>query len=216
MILNKNVLPYIKVCGITNVEDALLAVKLGANALGFIFDRNSPRFVTAEQAGAIIAVLPPFITTVGVFVNLSFAEVMAILNQAPLQVLQFHGDETEADCKQYRKPYVKAFRIKADSNIIEFIDQYPSASAFLLDTYSAQQYGGTGVAFNWQQIPKNCTKPIILAGGLTSANVAQAIQEVKPYAVDVNSGVEIQPGRKDPDKLIAFFNEVRYAYEAKN
>ena len=214
--LNEKLSPCIKICGITNLDDALLAVKLGANALGFIFDKNSPRLITVEQASLIIAKLPPFITTVGVFVNLSMQEINTLLSQVPLQVLQFHGDETEEACKLYRKPYVKAFRIKPDSNIIELIEKYPSASAILLDTYSAQQFGGTGMTFNWQQIPKNINKPIILAGGLTPTNIAQAIREINPYAIDVNSGVEIQPGKKDPNKLIALFDEVRHAYDTKN
>ncbi len=216
MPLNNKLIPLIKICGITQLEDALLAAKLGANALGFIFAQNSPRVITVEIAKQVLAALPPFITLVGVFADMPAHDIAAILNQVPLQVLQFHGDETEADCKQYGKAYIKAFRIKPDCNINELIDQYPTASAVLLDSYHPQLLGGTGLTFNWQAIPANLTKPIILAGGLTPTNAAQAIRQAKPYAIDVCSGVELYPGKKDPTKLTAFFNEVKRVYHTEN
>lgn len=199
----------VKICGITNLSDALLAVESGADALGFIFVPGSPRHITAKQAYDIMLNLPPFVITVGVFADMDAQALQAILQALPLQVLQFHGKETEAECLRYEKPYIKTLHIKPDSDIHRLAAAYPRASAFLLDTYHPQRLGGSGLAFDWQRVPAKLDKPIILAGGLTPENVGQAIHAVKPYAVDVCSGVEAQPGTKDPIKLNAFFNAVK-------
>jgi len=209
-------LTHVKICGITNLDDALLAARLGANALGFIFTPASPRCVTTEQAKKIMLHLPPFVTTVGVLADMDEKNIQSILQQLPLQVLQFHGAETETVCRYYAKPYIKAFRVKPESNITALIAAYPSASAVLLDSYHPQQKGGSGLTFDWQMIPAKLTKPLILAGGLTSENVGQAIHTVKPYAVDVCSGVEAQPGKKDALKLKEFFDAVKRADYDKN
>jgi len=217
MAINKPALPYVKICGITNREDALLAAKLGAHALGFNFSQEkSLRQITPAQAKTIIAALPPFVTTVGIFTDIAEAEILATLTEVPLQVLQFHGSETDAECTRYHKPYIKALAMKPDTDIHNLIAQYPHASAILLDTYHPQKFGATGLTFDWKTIPANINKPIILAGGLSATNVAQAIRVAKPYAVDVCSGVEASIGKKDPNKLMAFFNEVQHAFDTQN
>ena len=201
--------PRIKICGITCVKDALHAARCGADALGFVFYPPSPRAVTAEQAQEIVQELPPFITTVGLFVNATVSEVKQTLATVKLDRLQFHGDETLSDCEQFGIPYVKALRIAPDSDIHNAIATYPSASAVLLDTYVKGTFGGTGQTFDWQQIPQDLSKPIILAGGLDASNVQQAIRSCHPYAVDVSGGVEsAQKGIKDAARVAAFIHEV--------
>ncbi|MDB6144404.1 MAG: trpF [Pseudomonas sp.] len=200
-----------KICGITRIEDALAAVDAGADAIGFVFYAKSPRAVTVVQAREIIAALPPFVTTVGLFVNCSRCELTEILEVVPLDLLQFHGDETAEDCDGYHRPYIKALRVQAGDDIAARSRAYPKASGILLDTYVAGVPGGTGEAFDWSLIPKSLSKPIILAGGLTPANVAQAIAQVRPYAVDVSGGVEAGKGIKDHDKIRAFMDAVQGA-----
>ncbi|PWB31529.1 phosphoribosylanthranilate isomerase [Pseudomonas sp. SDI] len=200
-----------KICGITRIEDALAAVEAGADAIGFVFYAKSPRAVTAEQARAIIAALPPFVTTVGLFVDASRCELNEILEVVPLDLLQFHGDETPADCEGYHRPWIKALRVRPGDDLQASCTLYRNASGILLDTYVAGVPGGTGEAFDWALVPPTLSKPIILAGGLSAANVAQAIAVVRPYAVDVSGGVEAAKGIKDPLKIEAFMRAVRQA-----
>jgi phosphoribosylanthranilate isomerase len=200
-----------KICGITRIEDALAAVEAGADAIGFVFYAKSPRAVTAQQAKAIIAALPPFISTVGLFVNASACELNETLDAVPLDLLQFHGDETPEQCEGYHRPFIKALRVKAGDDIEAACKLYSKASGILLDTYVEGVPGGTGETFDWALIPKGLSKPVILAGGLSSANVAQAIAQVRPYAVDVSGGVEKNKGIKDHEKIRAFMSAVHGA-----
>ncbi|MCI8211586.1 N-(5'-phosphoribosyl)anthranilate isomerase [Pseudomonas sp. S25] len=197
-----------KICGITRIEDALAAVEAGADAIGFVFYAKSPRAVSVQQARAIIAALPPFISTVGLFVNASRCELNETLDAVPLDMLQFHGDETPEQCDGYHRPFIKALRVQAGDDIAASCRLYSRASGILLDTFVAGVPGGTGETFDWALIPSGLEKPIILAGGLTSANVAQAITQVRPYAVDVSGGVEKSRGIKDHDKIRAFMSAV--------
>ncbi|HSR01831.1 MAG TPA: phosphoribosylanthranilate isomerase [Methylophilaceae bacterium] len=198
----------IKICGITRIEDAISAVEHGADAVGLVFYPDSPRCVTIENAQTISRELPPFVSIVGLFVNPSQTEVMEVLSSVRIDLLQFHGDEDDETCKQYGLPYLKAIRIKSDTNLIQYAELYSGAKALLLDTYSENAYGGTGVTFDWSVIPKRMPKPIILAGGLDAGNVAKAVQQVRPYAVDVSGGVEQSKGIKDSLKIAAFISAV--------
>lgn len=198
-----------KICGITRVEDALAAAAAGADAIGLVFYAKSPRAVSVLQAQQIIAALPPFVTTVGLFVDIARAELQQILADVPLDLLQFHGDESLAQCEGYGRPYIKALRVRPGDDLVALMGQYPSASGILLDTYVEGVPGGTGLAFDWSLVPQHLPKPVILAGGLTPENVAAAIAAVKPYAVDVSGGVEASKGIKDADKVHAFIREVR-------
>ncbi|WP_339440542.1 phosphoribosylanthranilate isomerase [Pseudomonas proteolytica] len=198
-----------KICGITRMEDALASVEAGADAIGFVFYAKSPRAVTVQQARAIIAGLPPFVTTVGLFVNASACELNETLDAVPLDLLQFHGDETPDECAGYHRPYIKALRVKAGDDIAASCAAYAGASGILLDAYVEGIPGGTGEAFDWSLIPQGLSKPIILAGGLCAENVAQAIAQVRPYAVDVSGGVEQGKGIKDSAKIRAFMQAVR-------
>jgi phosphoribosylanthranilate isomerase len=203
----------VKICGITRVEDALSAVHAGADAIGLVFYAPSPRNVTIAQAQAIVAALPPFIAVVGLFVNANTVEIQTVLSQVRLDIIQFHGDETPKDCEQtsmqINLPYYKAIRVKPDTNLLQYEIDFKAAKALLLDTYSEQAYGGTGHVFDWNLIPKNMTKPMILAGGLVPENVADAIKQVEPYAVDVSGGVELAKGIKDAAKVAAFMQAVK-------
>jgi len=198
----------IKICGITRPEDGLAAARLGVDALGLVFYASSPRAVTTPQAAAIVQALPPFVTTVGLFVDATAAEVHQVLDQVPLDVLQFHGDEAPADCGRFGRPYIKAVRMQAGVNLSAVIADYPDAQGILLDTYVAGVHGGTGERFNWMDVPGGLKKPIILAGGLTPDNVAGAIDIVHPWAVDVSGGVEAARGIKDADRMAAFVKAV--------
>lgn len=201
----------VKMCAMTRVEDALFAAELGVDAIGLIFYESSPRFVSTTQAKKISEQLPPYVTTVGVFADAEQKYIENILKQLPLDLLQFQGNETPQACEIYQKPYVKAVHMNtADKINFEKITQmYTNAKALLLDSKILGGLpGGTGKTFDWSAIPKNLSKPIILAGGLTPENVAAAIQQVKPYAVDVTSGIEAQKGIKDPKKMRAFMQAV--------
>lgn len=200
-----------KICGITRIEDALVAVEAGADAIGFVFYAKSPRAVDVRQARAIIEQLPPFVTTVGLFVNASRCELNEILEVVPLDLLQFHGDETPADCEGYHRPWIKALRVRPGDDLEAACQQYSGARGILLDTYVAGVPGGTGEAFDWSLVPARLSKPIILAGGLSADNVGQAIAQVNPYAVDVSGGVEQAKGIKDASKIEAFMRAVRAA-----
>ena len=198
----------IKICGITRAEDALAAAEAGADAIGLVFYAKSPRAVSAQQAREITSALPPFVTTVGLFVNPSSGDVERVLDEVPLDLLQFHGDEPVADCECWHRPYIKALRVKAGDDIAAACRAFPSASGILLDAYVEGVPGGTGEAFDWSLIPQGLNKPIILAGGLTPDNVAEAIARVQPYAVDVSGGVEASRGIKDHAKIRAFIEAV--------
>ena len=200
-----------KICGITRVEDALAAVEAGADAIGLVFYAKSPRAVTVQQARSIINAMPPFVTTVGLFVDASRCELGEILDAVPLDLLQFHGDESPESCEGYHRPYIKALRVKPGDDIAAQVALYKNASGVLLDTYVPGIPGGTGEAFDWSLVPEGLSKPIILAGGLTAENVAQAIARVRPYAVDVSGGVEAAKGIKDAQEIRAFMQAVRAA-----
>lgn len=194
----------VKICGITNLEDALAAAEAGADALGFMFYDQSPRAVSIETAAKIAPKLPPTIARVGVFVNPDESFVLAAIARCDLNILQFHGDESSAFCRQFGVMSLKAFRIQ-DSTSLAPLAGY-QADAFLLDSYVAGKPGGTGKVFNWDLAleAKQFGKPIFLAGGLTAENVAEAVRHVQPFGVDVSSGVELRPGRKDHAKVKSF------------
>ncbi|WP_028696255.1 phosphoribosylanthranilate isomerase [Pseudomonas cremoricolorata] len=200
-----------KICGITRIEDALAAAEAGADAIGLVFYAKSPRAVDIHQARAIIAALPPFVTTVGLFVNASRCELGEILDAVPLDLLQFHGDETAAQCEGHGRPYIKALRVRAGDDLEAACQSYPGACGMLLDAYVAGVPGGTGQAFDWSLVPATLSKPIILAGGLAADNVGAAIAQVRPYAVDVSGGVERSKGIKDAGKIQAFMQAVKQA-----
>jgi phosphoribosylanthranilate isomerase len=201
----------VKICGVTRVEDALAAAAAGADAIGLVFVEKSPRFVRFEQARAIAAALPPFITIVGLFVDAPAARIHEVLGQVPLDLIQFHGRETPEDCQQYGYPYIKVVRMVPGVDLVAAAQQYREASGLLLDAYDPQIAGGTGATFDWTQVPPNLGKPVILAGGLTPENVTRAIQAVRPYAVDVSSGVEQSKGIKDAVKIAAFIRNAQYS-----
>ncbi len=201
----------VKICGITRVEDAVDAVNAGADAIGLVFYAQSPRAVTIAQAQAIVAAIPPFVSVVGLFVNAPKTQIESILSQVHLDILQYHGDETPSECIQINLPYYKAIRVKADTNLVQYAQDYHTAKALLLDTYSEAAFGGTGQTFDWNLIPKHLPKPIILAGGLSADNVGHAIQQVQPYAVDISGGVEASKGIKDVAKIAAFMQGVSNA-----
>lgn len=199
----------IKICGITNLEDALLAVDLGADALGFIFYPKSPRCVAPDVAREIIAQLPPFVMSVGVFVDEPAAVVQDLAAQAGLDWIQVHGQESPDYCRSLGRRVIKGFRIKDESSLKDLEPFQGAVQAFLLDTYKKGQVGGTGVTFDWRLAREaKGYGQIILAGGLTPDNVAQAIKIAQPQAVDTASGTEASPGKKDPEKLRAFFQAV--------
>ena len=201
----------IKICGITNFEDALNASRLGADALGFVFVENSPRYIKPHDAAHIINKLPPFINKVGLFVDPSKQEVEDAARIANFDLLQFHGDESEGFCNQFNLPYIKAISVKTDVNLLEYSRQYASASALLLDAYSEEARGGTGKTFDWNLIPKEGSIPLIVAGGLNNENIADLLRQVMPYAVDVSGGVEISKRQKDCKKMEDFILGVRNA-----
>ncbi|MGH8119865.1 MAG: phosphoribosylanthranilate isomerase [Gammaproteobacteria bacterium] len=201
----------IKICGITRLEDALAATRLGADAIGLVFFSDSPRAVSIDAARRITGILPPFVAKVGLFVNATSAAIEKVLQAVALDLLQFHGDEEPEECGRYSKPYIKAVRMHDGIDVGREEQRYAGASALLLDAYVADQHGGTGKTFDWSRIPAHAGKPVILAGGLTPANVANAIRQTLPYAVDVSGGVESGKGIKDARKMAEFIREVRYA-----
>jgi phosphoribosylanthranilate isomerase len=201
----------VKICGITRGDDALAAAQLGAQALGFIFYAKSSRGVTPQRAAEIIRGLPPFITAVGLFVNPEENDIERVLARVPLNLLQFHGEETPEFCARFELPYIKAARVRAGLDLLQYAQHYGAARGLLLDAFIEGAHGGTGAAFDWSLVPRELPLPVILSGGLTPNNVAAAIRRVKPWAVDVSSGVEASPGIKDPRKIAAFMKEVRSA-----
>lgn len=198
-----------KICGITRVEDALATVEAGADAIGLVFYAKSPRAVSVEQAAEIVQALPPFVTSVGLFVNMPREQLLAVLQQVPLDLLQFHGDESPAECEGYGRPYIKALRVRPGEDLAAAMAPYAGARGILLDTFVEGVPGGTGAAFDWSLVPQGVARPIILAGGLEAHNVAAAIRQVRPYAVDVSGGVEASKGIKDAGKIRAFVKSVR-------
>jgi len=198
----------IKICGITRSEDGLCAAKYGADAIGLVFYPPSPRFVSIDQAMAITTVMPAFVNKVGVFVDTEISEIQSILNNVQLDVLQFHGEEPESICNSFNLPYIKAIRMHANIDLEKTMNTYPTARGFLLDTHNPGLVGGTGEHFDWKRVPQNIDRPIILAGGLNSANVTKAINVVLPYAVDISGGVESEKGIKDADKIREFVDTV--------
>jgi phosphoribosylanthranilate isomerase len=201
----------VKICGITRVEDGLAAAHAGAHAVGLVFHRASPRFVQAAQARAVSLALPPFVTAVGLFVDLPAVAVASLVRQVPLQLLQFHGDEDPAYCESFGMPFIKAVRMKRGVDLLQFASRFSAAKGLLLDTYTPAAPGGTGESFDWDLVPPRLPLPIVLAGGLTPDNVAAAVRAVRPWAVDVSSGVEHDKGIKDADKIAAFIRGVRDA-----
>ncbi|MEZ5672189.1 MAG: phosphoribosylanthranilate isomerase [Thiotrichaceae bacterium] len=198
----------VKICGITRPHDALLAARYGADAIGLVFYAPSPRAITVTQARQILQVLPAFVTSVGLFVNAEPAFVREVLAHIPLDILQFHGEESPEYCQSFARPYIKALRMAPGVDINAVAEHYATAQAILLDTYVAGVQGGTGKTFDWTAIPNYRLKPFILAGGLTPNNVAEAIQAAHPYAVDVSGGVELTKGIKDDHKLAAFMKGI--------
>ena len=194
----------VKICGITRPEDGLEAVRQGADAIGLVFYPPSPRAVSLAQASAITRVLPPFVTVVGLFVNASRQEIEQVRAATRLDLLQFHGDEQHVDCTGHGVPYIKVVRMRPEVDLHRERERFPDACGLLLDTYEKGKPGGTGRAFEWQRIPADLASSIVLAGGLNSDNVEQAIREVRPYAVDVSGGVEAAKGIKDGAKIAAF------------
>ena len=194
----------VKICGITSEADALAAAEAGADAIGLMFYEGSPRHVTLEQAKAISAALPPHVMRVGVFVNAEEALVHQALTECMLNILQFHGDETPEECSRYPVMTLKAFRVQGEETLAE-LEAVPSAG-YLLDAYVKDALGGTGATFNWDLAVRaqEFGKPIFLAGGLTPGNVAEAVRKVQPFGVDVSSGVESEPGRKDAEQMRSF------------
>ncbi|MBZ0145411.1 MAG: phosphoribosylanthranilate isomerase [Rhodocyclaceae bacterium] len=200
----------IKVCGITRPEDARAAVEFGADALGLVFYAPSPRCVTVEQAWEIARIVPPFITLVGLFVNETKLTVRRVMEAVPIQLLQFHGDEEESFCRSFHAPYIKAARVRPGLDLVKYAESYPSAQGLLLDAY-VEGYGGGGKPFDWSLIPPGLPLPLILSGGLDADNVTEAVRRVRPWAVDVSSGVEAAKGIKDAGKIAAFIAGVKHA-----
>lgn len=201
----------VKICGITRSEDALICAQAGADAIGLVFYPPSPRCVEAAQAAAVVRVLPPFVTSVGLFVNPTAEQVETVLGELHLDLLQFHGDETPEFCAGFGVPYLKAVRVKAGVDLVQYAFRHRQAKGLLLDAYVEGTPGGTGQSFDWSLIPPDLPLPVVLSGGLEAGNVAAAIRQVKPWAVDVSSGVEASKGIKSEAKIAAFMQGVRSA-----
>jgi phosphoribosylanthranilate isomerase len=201
----------IKICGITRVEDALSVVESGADAIGLVFYPPSPRHIDISKARLIVASIPAFVTVVALFVNETDAMIRTILKQVPIDMLQFHGDETPEFCASFHRPYVKAIRMKENTQLdIEQL-RYKEAKSLLVDAYEPGKAGGTGKTFNWSDIPDELSSKLILAGGLSAENVQDAVHSVHPWAVDVSGGVELSPGIKSHEKIQQFIEEVNSA-----
>ena len=200
----------IKICGITRVEDAQAAARAGADAIGLVFYPPSPRFLGLERARQLVDAVPAFVSTVALFVNPAASEVRAVLDQVGPAMLQFHGDETAAFCAQFGVPYVKACRVRPGLDLLEYLRPFSGAAGWLLDSH-VEEYGGVGEIFDWSLVPAERIRPLVLSGGLTRDNVGEAIRRVRPWAVDVSSGVESAKGIKDAGKMAAFIAEVKHA-----
>ena len=204
----------VKICGITRIEDARAAVAAGADALGFVFYPRSPRFVAPPVVADIVRALPPFVATVGLFVDAAPADVRAVLDVVPLTLLQFHGDETDDFCAQFGTPWIKALAVRPDRDVQADMALHPRACGILLDAWHPDLKGGTGQRFEWARFPREPGRPLILAGGLTPANVAEAVAVTRPYAVDVSGGVEVAKGIKDAALIKAFVDAVNAGVKA--
>jgi phosphoribosylanthranilate isomerase len=200
----------VKICGITRAADAIAAAGAGADAIGLVFYPPSPRFLSVERAREIRDALPPFVQTVALFVNADAAQVAQVIGRVHPAMLQFHGDETPQFCTQFGLPYVKACRVTAGVDALEYLRPFSGAAAWLFDSY-VPEYGGVGESFDLSLLPRSPGRPVILSGGLTRENVAEAIRRVRPWGVDVSSGVESAKGLKDAAKIAAFIAEVRNA-----
>ncbi len=198
----------VKICGITRLEDAMAAVNAGADALGFVFYPPSPRYIDVEQARRIVAELPPFVTTVALFVDADRERIAEVVQNLRIDRIQFHGNEIPAYCAQHGRPWIKAIRMKDDVDLMQMSRDYQGAAALLLDAYKPGIPGGTGEGFDWKRIPVELAGRIILAGGLDAGNVSSAVRSVRPYAVDVSGGVEISKGVKDQEKIEQFMRGV--------
>jgi phosphoribosylanthranilate isomerase len=201
----------VKICGITNPQDAQTAVALGADAIGLVFYPASPRFVTLAQAAEITRELPPFVTIVGLFVDADAQTIAQAIAAVPLNLLQFHGKERAAECGGHGLRWIKAVRMREGIDLDRAAAQYRQGAGLLLDAYRPGVPGGTGESFDWDRVPRRMANRIVLAGGLTPDNVIEAVARVRPYAVDVSGGVESEPGRKDAAKIAAFIRGVRLA-----
>ena len=199
----------VKICGIKEAKHALVAADAGADAIGMVFYRDSPRYVTPGTAANIFAVLPPYVTTVGLFVDASDRKIRQTLKEVHLDLLQFHGSEEPDFCASFGVPYVRAVPMGADVDLLEYAGRFATARALLLDAHVPGEAGGTGRTLDWTSIPRDLPMPVILSGGLTPENVGRAVREVKPWAVDVSSGVEASRGSKDPQKIVDFIRSVR-------
>jgi phosphoribosylanthranilate isomerase len=201
----------VKICGITRVQDALAACSAGADALGLVFYPPSPRYIEPAVARDVLRALPPFVTSVGLFVDPEPAEVERTLAVAPVDLLQFHGDEAPEFCERFGLPYLKAIRMRPGIDLLEYARRFKGARGLLLDAYVSGLHGGTGSRFEWDLVPPDLPLPVVLSGGLDPENVAAAIGQVRPWAVDVSSGVEAAKGIKDPQRIVAFIAGVRNA-----
>jgi len=199
----------IKICGITREQDLRAVANSGADAIGLVFYEKSPRHVSVQQAAELMRHVPPFVTVVGLFVNPTVDYVRQVLATVSLDVLQFHGEESPEFCQQFGKPYLKAIRVKAGVDLVECAARFAGAQGLLLDAFVEGTQGGTGESFDWALIPQNLTLPVILSGGLHAGNVGAAVKQVRPYAVDVSSGVEASKGIKDAAKVAAFIKEAK-------
>ena len=200
----------VKICGFTNAEQALFAARMGIDALGLVFHPPSPRAINSTQAQAIVRCLPPFITIVALFVNETAERITQIVKQTGADMIQFHGDESPEFCRSFERPFIKAIRVQADTDIIAESKRYSGARGLLLDAWHPDSHGGTGSRFNWNQIPKQCELPLILAGGLTPDNIQQALQTSQLDTVDISSGVEsTKKGQKSPEKIATFLQQIR-------
>ncbi|HZQ75257.1 MAG TPA: phosphoribosylanthranilate isomerase [Burkholderiales bacterium] len=200
----------IKICGITRSADARAAAEAGADAIGLVFYPPSPRFLSVERAVEIRDALPPFVQSVALFVNADAAQIAQVIGRVHPAMLQFHGEETPGFCAQFGLPYIKACRIRPGADPLAYLQPFAGAAAWLLDSF-VPEYGGVGESFDWALVPAKRDKPVILSGGLSRDNVAQAIRRVRPWGVDVSSGVETAKGVKDAAKMAAFIAEVRNA-----
>lgn len=201
----------VKICGVTRVEDALAAAEYGAHAIGLVFYAPSPRYIEPARAARIVEALPPFVTPVGLFVNAGEDEVRETAARAGVRLLQFHGDETPEFCACFALPWMKAVRVRPGVDLLQYAREFAGARALLLDAFQEGLHGGTGAVFDWNLIPPALPLPVVLSGGLSPGNVAEAIRRVNPCAVDVSSGVEASRGIKDPVKIAAFMQGVRNA-----
>lgn len=201
----------VKICGITRLEDAFCAVEAGADSLGFVFYSKSPRAIEPQAAAEIIRKLPAFVTTTGLFVDAAAEYIDLVIRETRIDLLQFHGDESPEFCNSFSRPFIKALRMKPGLNLNNEYQRYSDSQAILLDAYRPGVPGGTGEVFDWDLIPTPHKAPLILAGGLTCDNVAQAVEVVQPFAVDVSGGVEQSKGIKDAVKIVKFINEVTRA-----